>query len=92
MDEASRRYAYVFDFRRPIHAPNHVHVPALVDGDLKFIVEGEIRDDDRRGECDPAIGGALVHDATLIGSAHHRYVIARIHDCELPEYEARRGR
>ena len=49
VNTAGGRETNVLDVRRPIHTPNYVHLPALVDRDLKFIVEGEIRDGDWRG-------------------------------------------
>jgi hypothetical protein len=92
MDKASCGYAYVFDFGWAIDAPDDVHIAALVEGDLLFVIECQIGNDYRGSERSAAVRRALIFDATLIASSYHSNVVARIHDRELPEHKARRGR
>jgi hypothetical protein len=57
-----------------------MHVAALVDGHLQFVVKGEVGDSFGGRERGAAVGRALILDDTLVACAHDGNVIARIDD------------
>jgi hypothetical protein len=81
LNAAGRRYTHIFDFPGDVvNPPNDMHVTALVDGHLQFIVKSEVGDRYGGGERGAAVRRALILDDTLVACAHDGNVIARIDD------------